>query len=65
MPDGHDLGRDLFKEAFVIKDGYIDIPKKPGLGFEIDEEAVKEYSYDGHYACPVEFDPDDRSLGDW
>lgn len=65
MPDGHDLGKELFVEEFVIKDGYIDIPKKPGLGFEIDENAVKEYSYDGHYACPVEFDPDGHSLGDW
>lgn len=65
MPDHHDLGEELFKEAFEIKDGYIDVPTKPGLGFEVNEDAVKEHSYDGRYACPVEYDPDDNSLGDW
>lgn len=65
MSDGHDLGKELFREVFVIKDGYIDIPTKPGLGFEVNEDAVKEYAYDGRYACPIEYDPDDHSLGDW
>ena len=65
MPDGHDLGRELFKEPFEIRDGYIDVPVRPGLGFEVNEDAVMEYAYDGHYICPMEFDPEDHSLGDW
>ncbi|NLO09371.1 MAG: galactonate dehydratase [Clostridiales bacterium] len=64
-PNGHDLGKELFVEAFEIKDGYIDVPMKPGLGFEVNEAAVKEYSYDGYYTCPMEFHKDDNSLGDW
>ena len=30
--------------VFPDKDGYVDIPKKPGLGLEIDEDMVKEVS---------------------
>lgn len=32
------------KEMFQYHDGYVDIPKGPGLGVEIDEEKVKEVS---------------------
>lgn len=32
------------KEVFEFKDGYIDIPKGPGLGVDIDEEKLKEMS---------------------
>lgn len=65
MPDGHDLGNDIFEEPFVIKDGYIDVPDKPGLGFTVNEDVVKELEYDGYYECPMEFHQDDHSLGDW
>lgn len=65
MPDGRDLGNGLFKESFKIQDGYIDVPQKPGLGFEIDEEAVKEQAYNGYYTSPMEFDKEDHSLGEW
>lgn len=65
MPDGHDLGKEILKEAFAIKDGYIDIPQKPGLGFEVNEDVVRALSYDGYYACPMEFHAEDNSLGDW
>jgi muconate cycloisomerase len=34
---------DLIGGAFRPKDGYIDVPKKPGLGVELDEEALKRY----------------------
>lgn len=65
MPDGTDLGNVLFKEPFKIVDGYIDIPEKPGLGFEVNEEVLKDFAYDGYYTCPVEYHSDDNSLGDW
>ena len=60
-----DLGAGLFKEPFVIKDGYIDIPKAPGLGFEIDEDYLKEILYDGKWSNPVLFFDDDGSMGEW
>lgn len=41
------------KEIFRFKDGYVDIPKLPGLGIEIDEEKVKEVSTEGlHWTNP-------------
>jgi glucarate dehydratase len=33
-------GQRLTREPLKIKDGYIDVPKKPGLGIELDMEAV-------------------------
>ncbi len=35
------------KEIFQYKDGFVDIPAKPGLGIEIDEDFVKQISLDG------------------
>ena len=34
------LGNGLLQEDWVVKDGYIDLPKKPGLGIDIDEDAA-------------------------
>lgn len=65
MPDGHDLGNVLFEEPFKIVNGYIEVPQKPGLGFEINEDAVKELAYSGDYVCPIEYHEDDNSLADW
>lgn len=35
----HDL---LTKEPFKIEDGYLTVPKKPGLGVELDENAIQK-----------------------
>jgi galactonate dehydratase len=35
------------KEVFQYSDGYVDVPSKPGLGLEIDEEKVKAVSAEG------------------
>lgn len=65
LPDGHDLGAFLFEKSFVIRDGYIDVPEAPGLGFTINEDAVREFSYDGKWKNAVFFFPDDNSLAEW
>ena len=36
------LGEGYLKEPFVVKDGHIETPKGPGLGIELDEDALKE-----------------------
>ena len=36
------LGAGLFKEDWVVKDGHIELPTKPGLGFEIDEKEAEQ-----------------------
>lgn len=33
-------GQELTKDAFVIKDGFIDVPKKAGLGITVDMEKI-------------------------
>lgn len=36
------LGEGYLKEPFVVKDGHVDLPTKPGLGIELDEEALAD-----------------------
>ena len=63
-PDKSDTGVGYIKEPFVIKDGYIDVPTKPGLGVELDEEALKEKIYDGKWTTPRQY-YEDGSIADW
>ena len=58
------LGDGILKENWHVKDGYIDLPQKPGLGFEIDEEALKT-RYDGNFDIASWFHDDDGSVADW
>lgn len=58
------LGDGYLKRPFVVKEGYIDVPTAPGLGVEIDEEALKELI--GHdWQNKQTFDPNDGSVVDW
>jgi galactonate dehydratase len=36
------LGEGYLKQPFVVRDGYIDVPTGPGLGIEIDEDALAD-----------------------
>ena len=38
--------REIFPGALSVKDGYIYLNDKPGIGVDIDEEAAKEYPED-------------------
>ncbi|EEQ57256.1 hypothetical protein CBFG_00966 [Clostridiales bacterium 1_7_47FAA] len=35
--------------VLIDKDGYMHAPQKPGLGFEPDEEALREYEVKEYY----------------
>ncbi len=64
MPDKWDLGETILKEPFIIKDGYIDVPKGPGLGIELDDRGVEEKAYDGKW--PGHFlQYEDGSFAEW
>lgn len=39
-PDDESPRKDFLKEPLMVKDGYIPLPTKPGLGIELNEEAV-------------------------
>lgn len=63
-PDKSDLGVGYIKEPFVIEDGYIKVPTKPGLGIELDEEDLKDKIYDGKWTTPRQY-YEDGSIADW
>jgi galactonate dehydratase len=58
------LGEGYLKEPFEIVDGYIDLPAKPGLGIELDEEALADKRHDGAWETPRLWQ-DDGSVADW
>lgn len=35
---------EIVKEPFQLKDGFVDVPTRPGLGIEVDEAIVKQYA---------------------
>lgn len=42
-PDDEGARKDLLKAPMSLKDGYLQLPTKPGLGIELNEEAFKHY----------------------
>ncbi|MFN0088239.1 MAG: galactonate dehydratase [Blastocatellia bacterium] len=58
------LGEGYIKTPFKVRDGYIDVPTGPGLGIELDEEAMKDKI--GHdWRNQESYDADDGSVVDW
>jgi L-alanine-DL-glutamate epimerase-like enolase superfamily enzyme len=44
-PDESPMQHELVREPFVPKDGSIEVPDRPGLGVEINEEVLQRYAY--------------------
>jgi galactonate dehydratase len=42
-PDDESPRKDLLQEPLMVKDGYIPVPSKPGLGIELNEDALRRY----------------------
>jgi len=58
------LGEGYLKQPFVVHDGYVEVPKGPGLGIELDEQAVAGKI--GHnWKSTESYDEDDGSVVDW
>ena len=58
------LGEGYLKRPFVVREGYVDLPTGPGLGIELDEEALADKI--GHdWRNPETYDEDDGSVVDW
>ncbi len=58
------LGDGYLKQPFVLRDGHIDLPTGPGLGIEVDEEALAGKLYDGSWENPRLWH-EDGSPADW
>ncbi len=46
LPPDSPLRYDLLKRDFRVRDGYVDVPKGPGLGIELNEKTVQKYRVD-------------------
>jgi galactonate dehydratase len=53
------------KEIFQYKDGFLDIPTKPGLGIEIDEQLVEKVSAEGLYWTNPSWKNYDGTIAEW
>ena len=59
------LGRGLLASPWQVNDGHIELPTAPGLGFEIDEKALKHnVTYQEELGGEF-FYESDRSVADW
>ena len=60
------LGEGMIKQPWVVKDGHIELPKRPGLGFDIDEkEAQKMMTIYPEELGGEHFYENDGSVADW
>jgi galactonate dehydratase len=58
------LGEGYLKRPFVVRGGYLDLPTGPGLGIELDEDALAAKL--GHdWRNQESYDEDDGSVVDW
>ena len=59
------LGQGYIKEPFQVTNGYVPLPKGPGLGIELDEDAIENQRGAREYNFPELYDPYDGSVLDW
>jgi galactonate dehydratase len=58
------LGEGYLKKPFTVRDGYLDLPTGPGLGIELDENAMADKI--GHdWRNQEAYDSEDGSAVDW
>jgi galactonate dehydratase len=58
------LGEGYLKVPFVVQRGYVELPTRPGLGIELDDQALADKI--GHtWRNPESYDEDDGSVTDW
>jgi galactonate dehydratase len=58
------LGEGYIRNPFKVKNGYVDLPTGPGLGIELDENAMADKI--GHdWRNQESYDADDGSVVDW
>lgn len=58
------LGHGYIKKPFQVRDGFVDIPTAPGLGIELDDDAIAD-KLDHDWRNRETYDVDDGSVVDW
>ncbi|MBO7744657.1 galactonate dehydratase [Paenibacillus sp. MWE-103] len=64
MAEKWDLGEGYLKRPFVVENGSVAVPQGPGLGIEINEEALIERGYAGDWDTP-RLAYEDGSFAEW
>jgi galactonate dehydratase len=64
MQERWDLGEGYLIKPFVIDNGYIEIPKGPGLGIVVNEEMLMERATAGNWDTPRYY-YEDGSVAEW
>ena len=59
------LGQGYIKEPYQVENGYVMLPKGPGLGIELDEDSIENQRNARDYNFPQLYDPYDGSVLDW
>ncbi len=59
------LGEGMLVDPLVVKNGFIDLPNKPGLGIEIDEAFLQEQATYHEELGGEHFYESDGSVADW
>lgn len=59
------LGRGLLQQPWEVQDGHIEVPVRPGLGFDIDEKAVQAQCRYAEELGGEYFYETDGSVADW
>ena len=62
---GGGAGDSLFVEPLTFKDGFIELPQKPGLGFEISEEGLEKNRATSWRLRTMRRHPEDNSFSDF
>jgi galactonate dehydratase len=58
------LGEGYLTKPFEVADGYVEVPTGPGLGIELDENALAD-KIDHDWRNPESYDADDGSVVEW
>jgi len=58
------LGAGYIKKPFTLREGYLELPTGPGLGIELDEQALAD-KINHDWKNPESYDADDGSVVDW
>ena len=62
---GHNRGQGLFNEPLTLKDGFIELPTAPGLGVDMEDEAIEAFRDDAFQLRGMFWHEDDGSFADF
>ncbi len=62
---GHNRGEGLFKTPLVLRDGFIELPTEPGLGVDMDDDALEALRDESYRLRGMFWHEDDGSFADY